>query len=374
MKKIICTAEAFGYGPVSKLLAVCSKLTRHELHFFGSDVAMELARHEDFFTTVNPCGFNGTGEGESYSAAVKSADLVINVLKPDILDLTAGIDTPNVYIDSLFWMWDRIPDPCKEVDRYVIQQFPGIENKINEMGNGIKHIDTVNPIVDRSLLQTREREETVLINLSGLETPFAKFGETLKYHEPVARCIARAAARSKWKKIIVSGNANVMKYLQQIHGHDRLTFQHLSHSQFLELLNRVGLLVTSPGLTATYEALVYNTPIRFLPAQNYSQALMQEKYKQNGFADIAMDWGTFYPDWQIAADMPEELGVKMVMDVIDQFTRDEHAQFNVEEALLNALNQPPPNPDRQKATFGIDLQDGAQQTADICEAIIYNPN
>ena len=165
--------------------------------------------------------------------------------------------------------------------------------------------------------------------------------------------------------------APVMEYLDQRYGNDRLSFRHLSHSAFLSLLNKIALLVTSPGLTATYEAFVYGVPIRFLPAQNHSQALMQRKYIKNGFADIPMAWSCFYPQCVITDDMPQELGVKMVMDAIETFSRDSEAQEKADDILTEMLTREPPGTHHQKKCFGMDINgDGASQVKAIIAEIL----
>jgi hypothetical protein len=376
MKKIICTAGAWGYGPVSKLLTICSLLEDYSLHFFGSDVALELARHEAYFSGITQCDFIGERDRKRFKRELAKTDLVLNVLKPDIFDLVPAGEIPCVFVDSLFWMWDKIMmsgvlSQCKDVEKYIVQQFPGVEQRTESHRDLVDTFAIVNPIVDRSQLQQTERENIVLINLSGLENPYSKFGDTLKYHEPIGQCIARAAAKTKWQKIMVAGNFKVMAYLDQRYGNDRLSFRHLSHSMFLSLLNKIALLVTSPGLTATYEAFVYGVPIRFLPAQNHSQALMQRKYIENGFADIPMAWSCFYPQCVITDDMPQELGVKMVMDAIETFSRDSEAQEKADDILTEMLTREPPGTHHQKKCFGMDINgDGASQVKAIIAGIL----
>lgn len=66
------------------------------------------------------------------------------------------------------------------------------------------------------------------------------------------------------------------------------------------------MVLTTPGLTTTYEALVYNIPIRFLPPQNYSQALMLKHYRNTGFADISFDWTDVYNESIVPLYLPEK--------------------------------------------------------------------
>lgn len=370
MKKIICTATSFGYGPVSKLLTICKHLSNYDLIFVGSGVALELAKHENCFKNIKEIDILTEHGKELFKKEILKADLVLNVLEPESILLAKEGNIPVVYVDSLFWMWDKLPNECIEVDRYIAQSFPGVREKLKNIGAEIKNFDIVGPIIDREYISNEQKEDFIIVNLSGMESPFVKAGKNLIYPKPIIKLIVTALQNTRSENVIFTGNDKVMKEMTEKYSTTPFKFKHVSHEEFLKLLSKAKMIITSPGLTTTYEALVYNTPIRFLPPQNYSMALMLELYKEIGFADISISWNDLYENDKTKKDMPEEEGVKRVAKLIEDFSKDIKAQKKVGEVFEKMLTVQSPNIDKQIKILGEELLDGAMEIKNIIEEYI----
>lgn len=371
MKRLVCTATAFGYGPVSKLLTVCKLLAQHRLEFVGTGVALELARHAQCFSGIYEAD-PASREGQAVLRdLLAGADLLVNVLEPTALDAAWECRIPCCYIDSLFWMWAGLPSECNDVACYVVQRFPGVSEKQKHFGHQVANLRPVGPIVDRAYLGKESREDLLLINLSGLESPFARVSDGLLYPEPVVAALVEALRGTPWSNVVVAGNRAVMAQLEQRYGRPGLAFRHLSHEDFLRLLARSRMLLSSPGLTATYEALVYRTPIRFLPPQNYSQALMLGLHRQSGLADLSLGWNDLYADAAIPPDLPEDEGVRRVLRSIQRFGEDADGQRTAQAIFRNMLSFSLPDSDCQLSRLGEELTDGAAEVRTIIEHLLW---
>lgn len=365
VKRIVCTAAPFGYGPVAKLLTICRFLTTYQLEFVGTGPALELARHASCFSAIieGDCR-SGTGR-RMVQRTLTGADLWLSVGDMAALTLVGRVQVPCCHVDSLFWMWDALPEASSEVACYCAQRFPGVPEKQEAFGQNIRQFRFVGPIVDRRFQRVGEPDPLLLVSLGGLESPFVKEREMVLYAEPVISVLDSALRTSSWSEVLVTGNQAVMAYLQKQYGRLGFTFTHLAHEDFLKQLARAAFLLTSPGLTTTYEALVYQVPLRFLPPQNYSQALMLKRHRSTGLADRSLDWCDLYPHAVIAENLPQEEGVFQVLTSIRRFAADSKAQKEVRPVFQDMLSPPYPESSVQAACLDIPLTDGAQEVAAI---------
>lgn len=371
MKKIICTATPFGYGPVSKLITICKFLNKEnvELIFVGNGIAFELAEETSYFSRIVPYDFaqNDSDASIFKEEWLQDISLMLNVMEPIAVCAANEMGLRTVYIDSLFWMWDEIPKQLHTVDSYVIQSFVGVQDKVRSVAKSIDSIRLCGPIVDCSYKKVfKENKKSLLVNFSGLENPFVKFGTNMYYPEAVMSSLIEPLNESHWEQIIIVGNQAVMKWFSDEFGSNfRGKFQHVEHDLFLNLLSNSDMLITSPGLTSTYEAVSYEVPVRFMPPQNYSQALMSQIHKDSGFVDISMDWSDIYPSYFVPHDLSEEQGVAMVADTIERFSKDASARKRASERSALVINLNPPSSGHQRQVLGIALSDGTKEVVDI---------
>lgn len=360
---------SFGYGPVGKLLTICKRLQSEgvEMVLVADKLALQLASLTDYFTDIVPFDFinSDLSEHEKLRPLFQGADLMLNVLEPDAVEFANQFGVPTVYVDSLFWMWDELPESLHNV-HYIAQTFPGVDKKLDQFQEHLASFNLCGPIVDTSYKEGGERENFLLISFAGMESPFTKFGKNLYYPVAVLSNLLQPLNNSSYEKIVITGNSSIMEFFQEKYGEQfRGEFTHLSHDKFLEALATCKMVVASPGLTTTYEALVYETPIRYLPPQNYSQTLMLTGHQARGFADIAMNWSNIYPEYSIPADMPEADGVALVEETIVRFATDSAGQEIAKEILTDMLTAEPPSSHAQREALGEKLTDGTSEIVKI---------
>lgn len=361
--RILACAAPFGFGPAAKLLTVTRRLAdRHDVTFAGSGVAAQLAGHETFFRAMADVDWETAAGRRSLREMAAEHDLVLSAGEPVALEAAASAGVPAAYVDSLLWMWDELPPSAEGVGLYVAQRYPGVESSRHL--ERIRNLRLVGPIVDHPERSPQRERGFLLVNLAGLESPFYKFGRNLDYPDVVLDAIERATYQPRWQKVVVTGNRAVLEDWASRRGlGSAIQYVHLPHREFISTLAAAEMLITSPGLTATYEALAHFVPVRFLPPQNYSQALMIETSRRLDMADISLTWSDIYPELQVTSGLPEAEGVRRVVEAIRTVRRDPSAMHSVAEAYQAMLHADPPSAEHQRRALGIPWTDGAQEAA-----------
>ena len=100
-----------------------------------------------------------------------------------------------------------------------------------------------------------------------------------------------------------------------------------------------GLLITSPGLTTTYEAFFMSCPTLSLPPQNLSQFFILENLVDLGIAPYRIHWKDLYSDVHVQIGLPESEGVHRILSYISRFQQDESAQNNASMYLSHVIQE-----------------------------------
>lgn len=368
MKLIVCVACAFGYGPVAKLISICRGLVGYRLIYVGNGVSLELASHEDIFSELIDIDvYTPEGEKEFANLLERDIALLLTVLEPNVVGTAKVRGIPVCYIDSLFWMWDRFEVKCRGVDAYIAQNYFGVDEKYQKFKKDIKSFYRVGPIIDKSYIGIQKKNH-LMINFSGMDSIMTQKSNKYLYCEPMVEILLDILKKSEWSKVLFTGNREVMDNFRERYKDIPYEFKHLSHSEFLKNLSEARMILTTPGLTTTYEALIYKTPIRFLPPINYSMLLMLSQYKRKEFSDD-FNWDNIFSDVQIEENLPERLGVELVAKIVRRFNADKNAQKKLTSFLRIKIKSVPDSA-FQKCIMGEQFSDGVDEVRKIIEKIM----
>jgi hypothetical protein len=342
-KKLVCIASSFGYGPVSKLLAIAKALQAldYMLIFVGRGVALELATYFPF-TKVIP--WEESGNSEYIKQELLGADGIVNVLEPHFEVLARQVPIPHFYVDSLFWMWNRLNAWTAQADIYFIQNFPGVKNRVDEWKAMIRNPQIVGPIVD--LLDSRLVQPDgimeLLVNFGGFESRSVQDGGEYVYAHVLTRLLLPLLYEARFENILFTGNRDIMIFLNQKFPESarHVQFVHCSHDDFIARLKNAKLLLSSPGLTSTYEAFLLNIPVRFLPPQNYSQSLMLDHYRENGLVDFSLHWEDLYSQYQLGTSLEVSEAIRCIRSTLNIFSGDLVAQEKASQILRRIIDAP----------------------------------
>jgi hydroxymethylcytosylglucuronate/cytosylglucuronate synthase len=314
--KLLCDAVAFGFGPISKLLAICSYLpSSWSVTLLATGTSATLAA-ESGFRNIVECDTEDMAALRDKRQLFLNADLFLNVMNPVSAAYAHELGLPMVTVDSLFWMWDAVPNYLLTASRYFIQNFPGVEKQMARFRPVNARI--VGPIIDtRYRTAGRDRENQLLINVGGLRSKLVPPCNNFVYLRLVGQALTSALADHTFARVVITGDSQSLETSLAYWNIPRSKIVMLSHSEFLTTLANSRVVMTSPGLTASYEAFVYQTPTVFLPPQNLSQFLILDVFRAHGAAPRSIHWRD-YCDADVHADLSEREGVQRVVTCIQE--------------------------------------------------------
>jgi hypothetical protein len=296
-----CTS--FGFGPVSKAVSVAEAIHAlrpdYRLVFIGSNVAEDYARKTDVFDDIESVDSDISPEVCAQYAQENQA--VVNSLNFSVLEYWLPSMPPIFFLDSLAWMWPSIPPTVKRAKAYFIQDY--LIDASSYDRTLPSNAELVPPILSPTICGPRNNSEVeegyLLVNFAGCHNPVLPPRFYERYIQEMLIGLTRALVLLLDKKklflnrVLVCGNSELLAAasptnLENLPFHMEIRF--LPHEEFLLQLRRCEILLTSPGLTASLEAMAINVPCRLLLPQNYSQFRILNYYRSSGLrVDIWQD-------------------------------------------------------------------------------------
>lgn len=325
-----CTS--FGFGPVSKTVAVAQAVRRlrpsASLVFAGADISLGYAASAGAFDellTVDP-----DSSPAACLSALQGADGLVNCLSFDVLEQAAhsADSPPQFFVDSLGWMWTSPPEAIAHADRYLVQDYllDTRSTKANLPPNAVVVPPILSPAVNRQRVSWEVEKGHLLVHLGGCRNPLLSPTAYQSYVNLMLTGLATALAGEAGagvQQVTVCGNEELLRAASPVDWpeHLRVHTGFLPHEEFLRELRRCEQLFTTPGLTATLEALALGVPCRFLLPHNYSQQRIVTHYKAMGAAD------SVWPDSLVSElledeSLGEEAGVHEVARLLEEYLDD----------------------------------------------------
>ena len=332
---ILCDAVAFGYGPIGKLLTVRNHLPGHyKFTLLATRGSYELGRLSSSDRIIL-CDTEEAKELDKVRAEFLATDLFINIMNPVSADYAHSLRVPMVHIDSLFWMWDSLPTSLAEADLYFIQNFVGVDTQLTKLA--VSSPTVVGAIVDFRYKNCLKKKQ-LLVNFGGIRSKLIQPGINSRYPIILSKILEEALRQHQFDRVLFTGDSETMSLFAQSLSIPRCYFGVLPHDEFLVELSQSTLLITSPGLTTTYEAFAYTVPVVFLPPQNFSQFLILKRLRTEDAAPYSFHWLDFIPEMDMEVGIPEHIGVDRVLNCIQLFEEDSNAQKLLKQILGQALN------------------------------------
>ena len=152
----------------------------------------------------------------------------------------------------------------------------------------------------------------LLVNLSGCSNPHLHDG----VYDDYARVLSAAvlsASEGIFEEIVICTRESLHPIVREAVGRSEgVTVVHLPHDRFLAQMAMCAALLTSPGITATLEAVRVSTPLGFLLPQNYSQYLLAERNASTFGHALSLAFSRFGPEHTIPDNLPEADGVAAI--------------------------------------------------------------
>ncbi|MDC9593442.1 hypothetical protein [Xenorhabdus sp. IM139775] len=326
---IIFDADPFCFGPISTTLNVVEKLKRRnklmsgtQFILLGTLTSSQLGQKSGLFDAVYECDTTSVTELSRYSELISGASLYISNTNPNSINFVSKLDTPIIYIDTLFWMWDNLHVDLHQTEKTFIQDFHGIERNIERFQDKLGNYQVIPPILHSSLQQYRVDEhpaEGVLITLGGIDTVYAD--TTDFYYHFLAELLSIPYLQHETHITIAGGGKTIVSLADMFaKTHPHIDIGCFARHDFLQKLHRARKVLANPGLTTFYECVALNKDVFFLPPQNYSQQLQLDVYLQRYYRhECGFLWQPEYGYPAIPPYLPEKEGLALIKKCNDLF-------------------------------------------------------
>jgi hypothetical protein len=314
-------ATSFGFGPVSKAVTIARELAARapdaELHFFGGRIDHDFAVDAGAFDRVFRIDVDDSAQLRELVPHLMRYRAVISVLNLELPTLWHRNGTPLHVVDSLAWMWPAPPAGLHNVDSYFVQRYmlPAARAEEWERCTPLKVVPPIDRVADRVTAFPPRRAEQVLVNLAGCANPFGYDGLYERYALAIADAVLAEA--DDFREIVFATNARLAAAIaDRASGDARVRAAQFAHDEFLGLLASAGLVLSAPGITTTIEAMRCDAPLAFLPPQNYSQAMLSERYRGWLGDAVTMALSRFDQGFALPAELPEAEGVARTVQAL----------------------------------------------------------
>lgn len=291
---IIVVSNPFGFGPTSKALALLEQLIDKwsgKIVYAASQMCQETLP-DKWRNMINIVSIDDRDPVSLESLFSKYDNpIILCILNKNAIKTAHSLGLKSFFVDSLTWMWERIPNEYLLADQYYGFDVFNAENKVSNL----KNILLIPPITGKLPTKKVKRNHPVLIHIGGYNNPFLG-KDSHAYLNLLAHSLSQIKCSNK---ILITGGKQAIKYLTtKIKGNYILAT--LKRNDFLKVLNSTPHFITTPGLTAIIEATSLNTPISFLPPTNLSQWKTQTKlYNNSEITSIR---------WEHIIKVPKSLG------------------------------------------------------------------
>ena len=301
--EIAVCAEAFGFGPVSKLASIIRHLSAYRslsIDVLSESIASEFLIREALSESSN-VEINFISIHEAKKRANRY-DLALLVLKPDLVEIFLG-QTKTVYVDSLGFIWNsdffENNQMLKKVDIYFAQDLFGAVEKLES--NGVRNVVPIGAIMRDCVVEPVERN--CLIHAGGALNIYSNSNAT-EYVDFISWLLEHLVPRKT--PLLISETVSI-----QVNGNSHFTPISQTHQQAIGSFAGAQNIFSSPGLTALLEIAFLKKAIIPLPPQNFSQALIIQNVNRefNGSAPL---WKFLANHYNVSGCASEKSGVEFV--------------------------------------------------------------
>ncbi|WP_157879882.1 hydroxymethylcytosylglucuronate/cytosylglucuronate synthase [Streptomyces natalensis] len=291
---VVFRGHDFGWGSAGKLHAVLTELTARTAHpprliGVGTVLGRSLLAQLPVDTWYDQWP-STTGELRNLLRR-HGVTAALVVLDSEFAAALLAAGCPTVFVDSLPYLWtgnDTIPH---DATRYCAQLCESLPRTCWEPLRRIERLTWTEAILSAPPPTRRAGTPGLaVLNFGGLHSPFGE-GSAHAYPRLVAEPAVRALSDAGFHTVEICGNVDTAMLPEQdttpgvaVNAGPR------SHEEFLDLLDRAQLLVTSPGLTTLLEAGQRRLPTVCLPPQNVSQILNGNRFAAAVDAACRVPW------------------------------------------------------------------------------------
>ncbi len=330
------TAENFAFGPIGKLLNVAELLigSGHTLSFAGYGTSLQLAKKFPFqkiyeIDTDDP---ESSGRLESI---ISAGDVLISSMDIPSVVTAKRLGKITIWLDCLFWFWDKIPDEVLNVDLYIRERSMNDSKNDKKFAHLIKNLFSVGPIIGRA--EKSKREQKALISFGGGEGSYwYQAGRDTNYPFIMTKVLLNNVNWTNFDQVILATNERIVRELKEKFPRAPFKFACLSHEDFIGEMTESKIVFITPGLVTAEIAFCYGTPTIFLPASNNSQYLQIEEYRRRHLAPASVQLFDFMPRLKLGK-LPALETMKAVLSQLREFEKSPAIQLQVGKKINSLI-------------------------------------
>lgn len=326
MARIVAAAENFAFGPAGKLMTVVERLADrgHDITVVGAGTAYEIASRSPAVRVVRR-DTDAPDFAELAADLFRAADLIVSCMDRASVRLARKTGRPVVWLDTLFWWWDEIPEDMLDVDLYLVQRSLPSSRNTALYAHRIPALREVGPIVDLRHkcrgAKGRGAGQLLVAFGGGEAAGWYRLGVDTRYPYVMSRALIAGLDVSSFSRVLVTGNAAVMDELSTADNPRAFFFACLGHDEFLRQLGRSDALLTVPGLETPLEGWAYGVPTLFLPPSNSSQYVQLDEYRARGVAAASVHLRDMLPALELR-DRPLRESMSEFLAQLQEFERE----------------------------------------------------
>lgn len=302
VKTIVCDPEPFCFGPSADIFGICKVLaTRKNVKVIvlATKKVLPVFEHEK---NVKVILMKYPRDNSKMKKIVESADAYVTATNTTNLDLikSAGIKTPVVFIDSLFWYWGHKKNffsiNQREAELYLACNYFNTSKLIKNQEKNFKNLKLIPPIIAHK--KRAKTKDQLFVNFGGLTSRFTSLKDATRFVDLICKILFHSLRlQERFSKVIVSGNKYAMKKMIEINTAKNIEFLSVDHDKFISILSESKLFLTNPGIHALYEGFASKTPtMGFLPS-NLTQALQLRHISDHMPLLPTLDWSLMDKDF-----------------------------------------------------------------------------
>lgn len=322
-KEIVLQAAPFCYGPTSTSLSVASFLREMgcKLTWIASGTSLELLNQGSYSDSIRDMDCL---DRYDLSLLLKSADCIVINTDPEFAKLVSDIGLNYVYLDILYWMWDKLPkNVSDEGNLYIYEDFYICKNQTERIGLP-KNCLKVGPLIPPNCFEGRDipdiNTKSLLVNLGGINRPISFNKDLLNnYVSTIYDMVIEIVRRQELFSEVHFYGGSLPNQESSVNG-IKLYSGRRKKEELIEIMKQCECVLISPGLTSYYETVTLRKPFYILPPTNYSQFLQFYEYSKR------VDGRCYCP--------LEDLNIDVE---IDSYLKEEEALQVVDMLLLKIL-------------------------------------
>jgi len=332
IRTIICDPEPFCFGPSADILGIAkelSKLKHVRVIVLATKKVEPVFKHEPKLKVVL---MEYPKDNEKLKELVASANAYVTATNNTNLATIkcAGIKTPVVYLDSLFWYWGNeksfFSKNQLDVDLYLACNYFNTSEIVKKQKKKFKNLKIIPPIISSDV--TPLVRDQLFVNFGGLTSRFTSIKDATLFVDLICKIFFHnLRLQERFDRVIVSGNDYAMKKMQEINTANNIEFLSVNHDKFIEILGESKLFLTNPGIHALYEGFASKTPTMGFFPSNLTQALQLKHISKEMPLLPVLDWSIIDPNYskKMKSGLEYEgLCIKTIKGYVKRLHRDEN--------------------------------------------------